>query len=376
MVYNLIKKIYLTKILNSKLIKRFILKSYNNLKLDDNLKSHHIDLIENRFSNTNLTALVYEDIVKKNISSGKYNNIYILTDIDYKINTKFVNHLKIINIKSIFDLKKDEIKNSLFFVLFSSDDVVLPQIEEIIKNEGYFKSLDYESLTTSSDFSKATSYRFVNQNCLKAITKTFLSKKKISGNYLSTLNTHENICEAIELTKHLEGDYVEIGVFEGGSALTALNYLNLINIKRNVFLLDTFEGSNYKESEKSLDVKWHKSHFIETENKTKKFLNDTLKEFDNYKLITSNICSDDLPSEITKISLAHVDVDMYEATYEALKKVAGKVVKNGIIMCEDPVNTPMLYGALYAMEKFLKSEDGKDFVKIFKKNHYFLIKQN
>ena len=132
MVYNLIKKIYLTKILNSKLIKRFILKSYNNLKLDDNLKSHHIDLIENRFSNTNLTALIYEDIVKKNISSGKYNNIYILTDIDYKINTKFVNHLKIINIKSIFDLKKDEIKNSLFFVLFSSDDVVLPQIEEII----------------------------------------------------------------------------------------------------------------------------------------------------------------------------------------------------------------------------------------------------
>ena len=69
-------------------------------------------------------------------------------------------------------------------------------------------------------------------------------------------------------------------------------------------------------------------------------------------------------------------IDMYEATYEALKKVAGKVVKNGIIMCEDPVNTPMLYGALYAMEKFLKSEDGKDFVKIFKKNHYFLIKQN
>jgi len=36
----------------------------------------------------------------------------------------------------------------------------------------------------------------------------------------------------------------------------------------------------------------------------------------------------------------------------------------------------MLYGALYAMEKFLKSQEGKGFIKIFKKNHYFLMKQN
>ena len=97
-----------------------------------------------------------------------------------------------------------------------------------------------------------------------------MTKKRISGNYLSTLNTHENICEAIELTKNLEGDYVEIGVFEGGSALTTLNYLRLINLNRRVFLLDTFEGFNYEESEKSLDVKWFKSHFIDRETGTKK----------------------------------------------------------------------------------------------------------
>ena len=44
-------------------------------------------------------------------------------------------------------------------------------------------------------------------------------------------------------------------------------------------------------------------------------------------------------------------------------------------MCEDPVHTPYLYGAKYAMEKFLNSEEGKNkYLKIFKKNHYFLIK--
>ena len=93
-------------------------------------------------------------------------------------------------------------------------------------------------------------------------------------------------------------------------------------MKRRVFLLDTFEGFNYVESEKSLDVKWYKSHFIEKETETKKLLNDTLKEFNNYKLITNNICKDELPNVIENISLAHIDVDMYEATCSALEKGA------------------------------------------------------
>ena len=130
--------------------------------------------------NTNISALIYEDLVKKNISNKKYSNIFILTDQDYQIITKIVDHLDIKKIKSVFDIKKNEIKNSLFFILFLSDELALPQIEEIIKNEGYFKSLDYENLSINSDYSKATSYRFVNHNCLKAVKKTFLTKKGIS----------------------------------------------------------------------------------------------------------------------------------------------------------------------------------------------------
>jgi len=37
-------------------------------------------------------------------------------------------------------------------------------------------------------------------------------------------------------------------------------------------------------------------------------------------LITNNICSDNLPEEINAISAAHIDVDLYEATFEAIKK--------------------------------------------------------
>ena len=48
--------------------------------------------------------------------------------------------------------------------------------------------------------------------------------------------------------------------------------------------------------------------------------------------MTNNICKDNLPEEIKSISLAHIDVDMYEATLEAIKKVsksmASKIDKN------------------------------------------------
>ena len=50
----------------------------------------------------------------------------------------------------------------------------------------------------------------------------------------------------------------------------------------------------------------------------KSYIRETLKEFDNYKLITNNICKDDLPKEINSISLANIDVDLYEATIKIL----------------------------------------------------------
>ena len=376
MMHKLLQKIYFFILFNRKFFKKFIIKSYNKITFDEDLYLDYFKNFDSRYHGEDIHALIYEELVKKKINQKTYNNIYILTDVDYKINFKKIKHLEIKKIKTTENLKKEEIESSFFFILFNSDDQVLPHLKNIIENKGFFKSLDYSYNKPSIDFSRATSYRFVNKKCLKAIKKTFKQKKDTSGSNLTTLKTHENICEALEITKNVEGDYIEIGVYEGGSALTALNYLNQINLKKKTYLLDTFEGFNYTDSENSSDVIWHKSHFIDNEEKTKFFLRERLKDFSNYELITSNICKDDLPEEIKSISLAHIDVDMYEATLEAIKKVSKRLSKNGIIMCEDPVNTPMLYGSLYAMEIFLKSQEGEGFIKIFKKNHYFLMKQN
>jgi hypothetical protein len=376
MIYQILKRVYINYILNIKFFQKFLLKSYHKINLNKDLRSDYSSYLDTRYHEKDIFTSIQNNIINSKIDKKNYKQLYILTNLNLiKDNKNGKNSLTKI-ISNTADLKEDQIKKSFFFIVFTSDDLALPHLKRIIENQGAFKSLDIEINQSNSDFSNATSYRFVNKNCMNAIKNTFNQKNKISGSYLSTLNTHENICEAIELTKKVEGDYVEIGVFEGGSALTALSYLKQVNLRRKVYLLDTFEGFNYEDSENSPDIKWHGSHFIDKADKTKKLLVENLKDFDNYQLITSNICKDDLPEEIKKISLAHIDVDLYEATLQSLKKVSKKLSKNGIIMCEDPVYTPLLYGALYAMEEFLKSNEGKGFIKIFKKNHYFLLKQD
>ena len=261
--------------------------------------------------------------------------------------------MKINKIKNLNDLSKKDIYNSFFFIASHSDDLVLEDIKKIIDNHGFFRPLFVSRSQTINTFELTTSYRFTNINCLKSLNNTFKKLDRISHFGMGSLTTHENICEALEITKDMEGDYVEVGVYKGGTALTALNYLHKINSKKKAYLLDTYEGFQYEESRKSPDIAWYKSHFIDKQEKIRSYIKETLKDFSNYKLITNNICSDNLPEEINAISAAHIDVDLYEATFEAIKKISKKLSNRGIIMCEDSAHTPETYGAYYAMEKFL-----------------------
>ena len=70
------------------------------------------------------------------------------------------------------------------------------------------------------------------------------------------------------------------------------------------------------------------------------------------------------PQQIFAIALIILTAKLAKADGQVSKRLS----INGMIMCEDPVSSvPMLYGALYAMEEFLKSQEGKGFIKIFKK---------
>jgi hypothetical protein len=290
---------------------------------------------------------------------------YIISDRDVPISTqrKFGPL-----IRSLDEIPTSDIKNALFYIYFTCDSDALSVLKKITRCGGRY--------IPHTAFTK-THYRFVNRQAYESMRKTWEKSKRIS--HLSPI-VHENLCEALELTNEIEGDYVEIGVYLGGSALTALNYLTekkKTNAKhpRKAWLLDTFRGFSYEEANKSADIIWAGTCHLFGIEETKAYLKETLKDTGiPFELVENNICINNLPLEITKIAVANIDVDLYEPTRAALDKVAGLMSVGGIIIAEDAASTPALYGAFLALSEFLETPLGQKFLPIFKEGVYFLLR--
>jgi hypothetical protein len=294
---------------------------------------------------------------------GTDKNIYFVSDLK-RVPSELEDA---IHLNSILELTKSEIELGVFYIYFKFDTDALPQVRYIMENRGI--------LIPHIDGSK-TSYRFVDKYCFNALQKTWGKKDRITH---LNFGVHENICEALRITAGLQGDYLEIGVYKGGSMLTAINYLSEcmdldIPIRRAIGL-DTFNGFDYQKAQQSSDQIWFSTHKLFGQELTKNYVDETLgNSLIEWKTYVLNICEDHIPADVKIVSVAYVDVDLYEATLDSLNKVHPILQNGGIIICEDPASTPALYGALFAMEEFLKSENGKSYTKIFKNSTYFLIK--
>lgn len=317
---------------------------------------------------SNLTIYEPQSDSTKDLSPAAFpgKRPYILTD--QKVSDGVIAKIGGTLLASVDGLSADEIANGVFYIYFGCDSDVLPSLKKIKAAGGTY--------VPHLNFSK-TEYRFVNRMANDAMRQTWSMADKVSHLYAGI---HENICEALDVTAKLSGHYVEIGVYRGGSALTALNYLEAqyrtLGIKpRKAWLLDTYEGFNYDEAKESSDAIWADTHHLYGRDATMAHIRATMSHITvPFELVAGNICVDALPAEIDRISVANIDVDMYEPTLAALHKVADLIEPGGLIIAEDATSTPGLYGALMAMDEFLASESGQRFCKLFKGGQYFLVK--
>jgi hypothetical protein len=185
---------------------------------------------------------------------------------------------------------------------------------------------------------------------------------------------YENIMQAIRNARKLDGDYVEIGVYTGKSAYVALDYMKRAGAVRHSWFLDTFEGFNYAAAKLSEDKAWNKDGdalFSDTSLEgVRKFLMPVMNP--QATLLKSNIIEDGLPSEIKKIAVANIDVDMYEAVAAALAKIQHCVVPGGILLVEDYGHTPNLVGAQMAVHEFLERH-GENFMSVYMESGQMML---
>ena len=167
----------------------------------------------------------------------------------------------------------------------------------------------------------------------------------------------------IEKTVRTEvpGDYVEVGVWRGGSCIWARNVLNeLDESQRQVVLMDTFEGipmprHEYKDQweygkhhaggagdsdpgKQQLDTaywdyKWD-ANIQDVKGNFLKF-NSLDKNVKFIKGAVGNVSIETVRKTLNNISVLRIDVDAYEGTYDALRLLYPLVSPGGIIIHDD-----------------------------------------
>ncbi len=167
--------------------------------------------------------------------------------------------------------------------------------------------------------------------------------------------------ELYKLILNLPGHVVECGVYKGASLIRWATLRAILEnpYSRKIIGFDAF--GKFPEQDRTIDSEFAKQfekqggEGIPVE-ELKKSLNH--KMLTNYELIKGDI-AETLPAYIDKhpelkISLLHVDVDVYKPTLLILENLYERVIKGGLVVFDD---YGTVVGATEAIDEFFKGTD-------------------
>ncbi|WP_375460392.1 TylF/MycF/NovP-related O-methyltransferase [uncultured Enterovirga sp.] len=258
-----------------------------------------------------------------------------------------------------------EAAGSLFLLAMDNDEIAEKAVRDIVAAGG-----KYVPVVVG-----LASYHHHNFVWRKAAHEESMYQRDHGYTYWD-MGDFDNLAQAIEITKHLDGSYVEVGTFRGSSGGAALCYMQAAKMKRNCFFFDVFEGFDYEAAKESADAIWFGTHKTEgmdaVANRLTRFRSDLL----NVTVERRNIITDQIPESVGRIAVINIDVDIYEGILAGLEKCAPRMLPGGIIILEDVGHTPGLIGAKVALEDFKATNLGKQFTGIYMASgQYWLLKK-
>ncbi len=156
-----------------------------------------------------------------------------------------------------------------------------------------------------------------------------------------------NILAHYELYKkilHLPGDVVELGVFKGGGIIQWGTFRELLeneNSRRIIGfdMFGEFPDSDKIESDKKFISNWNRMFKDDFVTREEIYQSLKLKGIHNVELIKGNI-KETLPEFLSKngqfrISLLHIDTDVYEPCKIGLELLYDRIVPDGVIIFDD-----------------------------------------
>lgn len=167
------------------------------------------------------------------------------------------------------------------------------------------------------------------------------------------------------LRQGLSGDFAECGAWKGHSAYIISSILSTSKFTGDFHIFDSFEGglSEKVEKDKNLrkelnekEIQIESNAFISTENEVR----SCLKSFKFIHLYKGWIPERFSEAENKQFQFLHIDVDLYEPTRDSLEFFYARLVKNGVIVCDD-YGASHFPGATKAVDEFLEKNNYKMF---------------
>ena len=129
---------------------------------------------------------------------------------------------------------------------------------------------------------------------------------------------------------NLEGEMVEVGVYQGGSAKIICEAKG----DRKLHLFDTFQGlPNVTDKDTCFGKKlWKKNLCNDT---SVEMVKNYLSSYRDIYFYQGEFPNTSMPVKNSKFSFVHLDVDLYKSTKDCLVFFYPRLIKNGIILAHD-----------------------------------------
>ena len=171
-----------------------------------------------------------------------------------------------------------------------------------------------------------------------------------------TMTTYERIYMLIKsveyiIDRNIPGDFVECGVWRGGSVMAIAQTLKNLGVTdRKIWLYDTFDGMT---EPSDLDFDWAgvfakdvllkqvkvdeklNTHAFASINAVRKNLSKIDYDFDNFIFVVGDVRQTIIKKAPKSISLLRLDTDWYDSTLVELEQLFPLLNKNGILILDD-----------------------------------------
>jgi O-methyltransferase len=191
---------------------------------------------------------------------------------------------------------------------------------------------------------------------------TMTSPERLQGLYLAVNYVVDN---------NIEGDFVECGVWKGGSSMTAaLSFLSRNETSKKLWLFDTFDGMG-----ETTEFDIHHEGYLASEILKRSDKNDSRSAWcaATYEEVVDNMKSTNYPFEKIKfikgkveetltqevpekISILRLDTDYYSSTKAELEILYDKLVPGGVLILDDYGHWQ---GARKAVDEFFEKNGKK-----------------